>query len=103
MSCTLGEMHKVCGYHYFVTNYYSKYYSSLEMLSAAIKTVVGAYNNSLPQGWEFDSNWRLKGGEIYISKLKMSNFPWVPFFVLFCIHFYVDLSTLVVLIILLRC
>ena len=35
MSSTLEEMHKVCGYHYF------EY--SLEMLSAAVKTVVSAY------------------------------------------------------------
>ena len=37
-SFTLGEVHKVCGYHYFfVANYYS-----LETLSDAIKTVVSA-------------------------------------------------------------
>ena len=36
---------------------------SLWTLSAAIKTVVSAYLSS-PQGWEFDSKWRLKGREI---------------------------------------
>ena len=32
MSCSLGEMHKVCGYHFSPSNY------SLEMLSAARKS-----------------------------------------------------------------
>ena len=59
MSSRLGQMHKVFGYHYFVTsNYFSQ-----ETLSAAIKTVVTI---SWLQGWEFDSKWRPKGGEIDI-------------------------------------
>ena len=68
MSCTLAEMHKVCGSHYFVTKYYSKYYSSLEMLSAAIKTVVGAYNNSLPG----DGNLT-QTGDSRVGKFKFEN------------------------------
>ena len=58
MSYTLGEIYKVCGFHYFVTIFYF----SLETLSAAIKTVVSAYHS--PQRWEFDSKWRPRGGEI---------------------------------------
>ena len=37
---------------------------SLETLSAAIKTVVSAFSSH--HGWEFDSKWRPKGGQIDI-------------------------------------
>ena len=39
---SVGEMHIVCGYHYFVTKNKKKKCSK-ETLSAAIKTVVSAY------------------------------------------------------------
>ena len=56
LSSTLGEMHKVFGYHYFVTK------------KKKPSGDAQCYNKdcSSPQGWEFDSKWSPKGGEIDI-------------------------------------
>ena len=56
-------------------NAQSLFVSSLKTLSAALR--LSWVTISSPQGWEFDSKWRPKGGEIDIWKPEMANLPWV--------------------------
>ena len=64
MSSSLGEMHKVCGYHFSPRHY------SLKTLSAAIQCC------ECPRDGNLTHNGDPRVGTLAFENLKMSNFPW---------------------------
>ena len=68
MSSSLGEMHKVCGYHFSPRHY------SLKTLSAAIQCCECLLVR--PRDGNLTHNGDPRVGTLAFENLKMSNFPW---------------------------
>ena len=68
MSSSLGEMRKVCGYHFSPSHY------SLKTLSAAIQCCECLLVR--PRDGNLTHNGDPRVGTLAFENLKMSNFPW---------------------------